>query len=261
MTLMDYEDKLKNQRLYPYTDYLVNLNNHDYKITLSPDTDALTPELHTLLFSWNERYNVGDYRDERADLFLYRYVKDTLNAPDCTLTPDRVATLLEQADNADTLPEWYLILSQLPHVTVTRLCIYEHSGASIYPAPAKTDSFDTRCTVLALYTHVPDKSPDDNTTAAADEVRTYCAYFNGEVYALTLHEPVTVVHTRLYIDGHTITTTDTTYEPCAAVYDLYDVPANLYDAVTFLAQYSDTPVRITAPLRTPATLSTPTTTK
>ena len=55
MTLMDYKDKLKNQRLYPYTDYLVNLNNHDYKITLSPYTDALTPELHTLLFSWNER--------------------------------------------------------------------------------------------------------------------------------------------------------------------------------------------------------------
>ena len=60
MTLMDYKDKLKNQRLYPYTDYLVNLNNQDYKITLSPDTDAFTPELHTLLFSWNERYNVGD---------------------------------------------------------------------------------------------------------------------------------------------------------------------------------------------------------
>lgn len=249
MTLMDYKNQLMNQRLYPHTEYIVNLNQHGYKIILSPDTDAFTPTLRTLLFSWNERrYSIGDYNDERADTFLYQYLTEQLHAPDCTLTPDQVATLQQQAENADTLSEWYLILSQLPHVTVTRLCIYEHSGATIYPAPATTDSFDTRCTVLALYPHLPDVSPDENNTAAANEVRTYCSYFNGEVYALTLYEPVTVVRTRLYLDGHTTTTTDTTYDPCAAVYDLYDVPANLLDAVTLLAQYSDTPVRITAPL-------------
>ncbi len=246
MTLTEYLQQLQNTKLYPYDTQDIAINNHTYKIKIEPDTDCFAPTMRTLLFDWNERYSLGDYHDSGADDFLYNFVQQST-------TSDVFNTLREACESADNPMSWYHVLQSVPNVIATRLCIYEHSGAQLYRAPSHTDPWDTRSTVLAVYQYDNTLPVSENVTIANQEIETYCKYFNGEVYTVSLLEPVRVTHTRTYLDGRTDTSTDTTYEPCVTVCEVYDPPRNLLDAYNLLAQYSDDTLTLTPTTTTTTT--------
>lgn len=244
MTLTEYRQQLQNTRVYPDYPQYIAINNHKYKIELEPDTDCFAPTIRTLLFDWNERYSIGDYHDSGADDFLYNFVEQNT-------TPDVFAKLREACETADNPTSWCHILQSVPNVIATRLCVYEHSSVTLYRAPSRTDPWDTRCTVLAVYQYDNTLPVPDNVTIANQELDTYCKYFNGEVYTVSLLEPVTVTHTRTYIDGRTDTNTEITYERCVTVCEVYDPPVNVLEAYNLLARYSDDTVVLTPPTDTP----------
>ena len=247
MTLTEYRQQLQNTKIYPDDPQYIAINNHKYKykIELEPDTDCFAPTIRTLLFDWNERYCMGDYHDSGADDFLYNFVEQNTS-------PDVFNKLREACETADNPTSWCHILQSVPNVIATRLCVYEHSSVTLYRAPSRTDPWDTRSTVLAVYQYDNTLPVPENVTIANQEIETYCKYFNGEVYTVSLFEPVTVTHTRTYIDGRTDTSTETTYERCVTVCEVYDPPVNVLEAYNLLARYSDDTVVLTPPT-TPST--------